>query len=129
MLPKDIKALEERLFQCVGTSNYYELELGVLITDGIVVLADGANAWWLVNFIAAEQSPELLQRHKGLQMWHVEHNGEDRLSINCLTAYGEVLFKADLPRHNFPFGEKSPYLIYAMVTPQDRVVICLPSER
>ena len=81
-------ALTEGLAQFNGTQNYTRHIGGLLLTDGVVYLAEEAGAWWLLDLIASYQ-PQIRKaatedpRLRDMQFWKLELDGLGGCTIHC----------------------------------------------
>ena len=64
--------LEGQLAQCTGSTKFYQHQLGLKFTEGIKLLADEAQCYWLLDAIVGHQiNPKIIasEQFKDFQLW------------------------------------------------------------
>lgn len=125
-------ALTEGLAQFNGTEGYTRHLGGLLLTDGVVYLAEEAGAWWLLDLIASYQ-PQIRKaaatdgRLRSMQFWKLELDGLGGCAIHCEADSGEppVVSQA-IEWTTFPL--KSLTLFAQTSYEPNGLVVMLPSE-
>ena len=112
--------LKSELAQCSGTMQYHKLTLGPLkATDGVAIMAQKAEAFWLVDAIASyQQEPKIKELR--IQFWTLEVK-EQIADLYCIEDKGQPkLVEQHIPHTDFPEGKWDFYVADG--------VIMLPSE-
>lgn len=93
--------------QCTGTEAYHRSALGLVHTDGVKIMAEMCEAWWLVDAIASYQ-PKLM-RHERLQQfqfWKLTLDGKGGAVLECRQDSDEPCDVSQLiPFTDFPLPE------------------------
>jgi len=121
---KPMKSIEEILDiinNSTGTESYHKFSPipgFPVITDGVLVLAEAADCYWLLDIIGSYQSNSKLD--KAFQVWTLKVNTEDNSAF--IRGYNDttLIVTQKIPYTDFPPGEVKLYLIDG--------VILLPSE-
>lgn len=102
--PNEIRS---QLSQCTGTEGYTKYLGGLLLTDGVVLMADLCQAYWLLDIIASYQ-PQLQRQAKrqmgrapgtfdpGVQFWKLRlSKGEHRMDPKAVELFFPSEVKCD----------------------------------
>jgi len=119
-----VKNLNDEFAEFTGTEHYYRHWLPVFVyTDGIKMMAEKYQAYWLLDIVFSWQSKDKVSREK-FQIWTLEVSGKK----------GEVLMRPDcdkpvitcqrIPFTDFPEGMLKMYFI----DDGTNKVLLLPSE-
>jgi hypothetical protein len=102
----DAVKLQNRLSQCIGTTQYFLHWTKTLkFTDGVKFLADNAGAYWLIDAIAS------YGRKEPFQLWELKVN-DSKAVLTMKEDTGEpVLVKQEITYTDFPLDEITLYLI------------------
>lgn len=114
---------ESDLRQFTGTTQWYAHPLGVLLTDGVLYLAERGNAFWLIDLIAVYQfDPRILHDAmlQQIQFWRLTVNTDRSAVLICERDSDDVAITLDIPFTDFPLSSITLYC-------QDGVLL-LPSE-
>ena len=121
MRMKTRREIIEILSMAAGTEEYhrYSAVRGYpVITDGVRVLAEAAESYWLLDIIGSHQGNEMLD--PAFQVWELRVNHEDRSAV--VRGYNDttLIITQEIEYTDFPLDEIKLYLIAG--------VILLPSE-
>lgn len=118
-IPTEMKTkeeLEHLLATCTGTEHYYKHMMGRLhYTDGVAMLAEEAQCYWLIDAIASYQyniRPDIYQ------VWYL--TVEDSKALLVMKVGEHVQIRQDILFTTFPLDE------IKLICYQG--VLCLPSE-
>lgn len=110
--------LERNLPQFTGTEGYAKYHGGLLLTDGVVYLAQNAGCFWLLDIIWSVQSMVKVKREE-FQSWKcTAKNG--KAVVECTDGNKNVLYTQKVDFTDIPLDEVTLYLT--------NNVILLPSE-
>lgn len=118
---KSKEAILEILNNATGTESYHRFSriLGYpVITDGVLMLAEAADCYWLLDIIGSYQSNQELD--KSFQVWKLNVDiGNDSAIVR---AYNDtaLIVTQEIPYTDFPLEEIKLYLMDG--------IILLPSE-
>lgn len=73
--------IEAMLDQCTGTNELYRHFTGMLYTDGLDVLANMAESFWLIDLIASYQTRKLDAACGGFQIWELTVNLDKQTAV------------------------------------------------
>jgi len=103
-----------------GTERYYKSWLGLLYTDGLQAMAEGAGAYWLIDAISSYAMQSGFKEKYKFQFWTLEV--KDRAAV--LTMHEDTgrpfIVRQEIKYTDFPTGTWEMYLIGG--------VLLLPSE-
>lgn len=112
---KTAEEIKNELAQCIGTMKYYRHCTGFLkYTDGVHVLAESADCYWLIDAIASYRRTELFQ------VWKLEVTFGEAVLTMKEDSDCSLLVEQKIVYTDFPLDEITLWLI-------DGVLI-LPSE-
>lgn len=119
--------LAAQLAQFTGseTFTHHGLARSLLMTEGVVFLADEAGAHWLVDVIAIWQS-EASARAEPFQAWSLVVDATTRSAVLAMTDGNSSasIIKQEIEWTDFPLGEIALWCI----AEADHRVLMLPSE-
>ncbi len=118
---KLIEMILDIINNSTGTESYHKFSPipgFPVITEGVLVLAEAADCYWLLDIIGSYQSNSKLD--KAFQVWTLKVNTEDNSAF--IRGYNDttLIVTQKIPYTDFPPGEVKLYLIDG--------VILLPSE-
>ena len=91
-----------------------------VITDGVKVMIDMCEAYWLVNHIASYQMEPKI-RNEEFQVWELERRQDDTATLTCDDGNGRILLSDEINYTDFPLPEGIKLYL-------DNGVLLLPSE-
>ena len=95
----------------MGSENFYRHSIGKIIyTDGVKELAEGCQAYWLIDLIISHQTKETLSK-EAFQVWDLNRVEGDRFLINCNDGDGNDLTKQEIPFSDFPYDLATIWLV------------------
>jgi hypothetical protein len=118
--PENIRAA---LAQAIGTENYWRAfpnNDSFLFTDGVKVMAEMCEAFWLVTAVFSWQCVEKV-RKEAFQVWKLRLEKEDSAVLTCEDGNGRELARQEIEFTDFPLPE-------GMTLYLDGGVLLLPSE-
>ena len=111
--------LNDEFKQCTGTEAYYNGFANMIkFTDGIKIMADKFQAYWLIDVVASYQN----NKAKGIpfQIWTIKSNSNTAVVEMIEDTEQPVLIRQKIPFTDFPEGILKMYCI-------DNILL-LPSE-
>lgn len=113
--------LRAGMAHATGTEDLHKHWLGLLYTDGVQFLAEGAGAYWLIDAIASHQpkarkDPMLCE----FQLWTLKVK-KNKAVLTCERDTNDVAIRQRIPYTDFPLDDVKLYL--------ENGVLMLPSER
>lgn len=118
--------LQANLAHCTGTEQWYQHPLGIHYTDGVKMVADKAEAYWLIDEIASYQRENLIQHNRALrefQLWTLTVHANLSATLVCYPDSPETCEPA-MSQHikftDFPLREIKLYV--------ENGTLLLPSE-
>lgn len=122
---KTVYELNIELKGFTGTEHYYKHWMGLTYTDGVKMMAEKAQAYWLLDVIASHQLGAI--KHEGFQIWVIDCK-DSKATITAYSDFSEdskdndkyKLLSQYITFTDFPEGLFKLYCIDG--------VILLPSE-
>ena len=112
---KTVEEIKALLAQCWGTEHYYKHWTGFLqYTDGVKILAESADCYWLIDAIAS------YHRTEPFQVWKLKVNEKSAVLTMKEDTDCPIIVKQEIEYTDFPLDNMTLWLI-------DGVLI-LPSE-
>lgn len=114
--------LDRRLYQFIGTEQYFRHPSGFLFTDGVKYLAEHYGTFWLLDTILFNQPLEI----DDLQVWKLKRTYDDkeqptdRFILTGEDGNRKIAFTAEIPYSDFPADEVTIWF--------QNGVLYLPSE-
>jgi len=101
--------LEGSLDQFIGTEAYHKLSPlhgGLVVTDGVLFLAQEGEAFWLIDAIASHQ-PEALKDPslRDYQFWTLEVAANKSAVLTCERDKDDVAIRQEIPFTDFPMDK------------------------
>lgn len=118
---KTKEAIFEILNNATGTESYHKyspIPGFPVITDGVLMLAETAGCYWLLDVIGSYQNNQKLD--KSFQVWKLIVDTENESAVVQGHNNTTLIVKQKIPYTDFPLEELKLYLIDG--------VILLPSE-
>ena len=115
--------IRDALAYATGTENYWSIYHGnriLAITDGVKVMADMCEAWWLLDKIYAEWASTPKLREEAFLVWRLTLDGTTAQLIGD-DGNGNELFRQKISHTDFPLPEGIKLYL-------DNNVLMLPSE-
>ncbi len=108
-------------FYCdfTGTEHYYPYLLGLFLTDGVKIIAEKEECFWLLDVIASYQILEKF-RNEEFQVWKLERVGGKQYRIVATDGNDNFLAEQNILFSDFFFQE---FIIW-----KEGDVLLLPSE-
>lgn len=106
----EAKELITRMQQYTGTMNYHKLTLtSLLATDGILMIAEKAGAYWLIDAIGSYQANPKVKSLL-IQFWTLEVK-DNTAVLYCVEDYGMPrIIEQEIDYTNFPEGSWKFYV-------------------
>lgn len=101
--------LKQELEQFIGSEQLYRHWLRLTYTDGIKYLAEKAQAYWLIDYIASAQ-PLKAVRCEPFQVWRLTVHADRKAEIAADDGNGKVIFNGKIPYTDFPLIEIKLYV-------------------
>jgi len=118
-----VQDIRSALSMQTGTSHYWRVcpfKNAPVITDGVKVMIDMCDAYWLVNHIASYQVEERIRKEE-FQVWELDRKQDDTALLTCEDGNGHVLLTDKISYTDFPLPEGIKLYL-------DNGVLLLPSE-
>lgn len=111
---KTTNEINTALAYCTGTTAYHKYMFNMFLTDGVKLMAEMCEAFWLLDAISSYQS-EIKNGNntklKQFQVWSLKVNDSCGI-LTCQTDSGVTpSYKQDIPFTNFPLDEIKLYVI------------------
>lgn len=98
--------LNEGLAQFIGTEAYHKLSPlhgDLVVTDGVLFLAQEAKAFWLIDAIASHQREALKDSSlRQYQFWTLEVAEDKSAVLKCERDTDDVAIRQEIPFTDFP---------------------------
>ena len=105
-----MKILNDILAPCIGTESYHKDFTGVVYTDGVKLMAETAQAYWLITAIGSVQKEKKLFLLP-FQLWTIIAK-DGKAVIECREDSDEpIKYKQEIEFTTFPDGQMKFYLI------------------
>ena len=114
-----MKNLREELKVFTGTFHYYD-HWGLQLTDGVMYLAERAEAHWLVDLVWSYQCREHIKKEPFQLYQLVVDKKEQKGTVTCSDGNDNILMSQEIQYTDFPLEKISLYLIDG--------ILLLPSE-
>lgn len=118
----EAEQIKQGLRQFTGTTQYTRYQSNLLLTDGIVYLAEHAHCFWLLDLFAS-----YLNSIDGNQEWFVvlrlSRNGDRALAV-IEDGNEKVFARQEIEWTDFPFNSITLYSCWS----EEYWVVMLPSE-
>ena len=104
---KSVEDIRNILSGCIGTETYYRVFPGidsVVFTDGVKVMAEECEAYWLINAIASYQCEEKI-KDEPFQVWTLEMLEGRKAILKADDGNGNILATQEIPFTDFPLPE------------------------
>ena len=118
-----VQDIRSALAMQTGTSHYWKVspfKNAPVITDGVKVMIDMCEAYWLVNYIASYQVEAKIRKEE-FQVWKLERHQDDTAILTCDNGNGRILVTEEISYTDFPLPEGIRLYL-------DNGVLLLPSE-
>ncbi|MDV3547209.1 MULTISPECIES: DUF6876 family protein [Weeksellaceae] len=102
-----------------GTEQYYAYFFGFVFTDGVKIIAEEEQCFWLIDCIVSYQLSEKF-RQEEFQVWKLERVKENEFRLTATDGNNKILATQDIPFSDFFFNE---FTIW-----KEGNVLLLPSE-
>lgn len=123
----DVHALQLKLLHCVGTSKLtrHNLVRNLLLSEGAILLADEAGAYWLLDAIASWQI-DARARAEPFQTWDLRVDTTTRSAVLSMTDGNtmDAIIRQEIEWTDFPLDGMTLWL----VVDGDIRVMLLPGE-
>ena len=119
--------LDTMLAHCHGSETRHAYGQ-VRLTDGVKMLADAAECWWLVDLVVSHQwGIRCRHRVQMFQHWTLTRSKRGSGAVaKCTDGNGQVLAQQRIPYTDFPLASVDLYVV--VDTSDFRKTIMLPSE-
>ncbi|WP_291882180.1 DUF6876 family protein [Chryseobacterium sp.] len=87
-----------------GTEQYYTYFFGFVFTDGVKIIAEEEQCFWLIDCIVSYQLSEKF-RQEEFQVWKLERVKETQFRLTATDGNNKVLATQDIPFSDFFFNE------------------------
>jgi hypothetical protein len=95
----------------LGSENFYRHNLTkTLYTDGVKQMADGCQAYWLIDLILSHQTNKTV-KEETFQVWDLNRVGGDRFKIVCNDGNGKDITSQEIPFSDFPYDLATIWLV------------------
>ena len=123
------QSLEAGLAQFTGTENYtrHALMRDLLMTDGVVFLADNAGAHWLTDIVGSHLMTNKTLRGEEFQCWTLEKTGT-AARVFATDGNDTTIVSQDIEYTDFPLAEIKLFCNKATEFGPKAWVLMLPSE-
>jgi hypothetical protein len=123
----DLHSLQLQLAQCTGTTKLvrHNLVRSLLLSEGAMLLAEGAAAYWLLDCIAGYQHLPCVAAQP-FQSWCLRVNTAARSAVLTMTDGNstEAIIRQEIDQTDFPLDGMTLWL----VADGEHQVLMLPSE-
>ena len=123
----DVHALQIKLLHCVGTSKLtrHNLVRNLLLSEGAILLANEAGAYWLLDAIASWQI-DARARAEPFQTWDLRVDTATRAAVLSMTDGNstDAIIRQEIDWTDFPLDGMTLWL----VVDGDIRVMLLPGE-
>ena len=123
----DVHALQLKLLHCVGTSKLtrHNLVRNLLLSEGAILLANEAGAYWLLDAIASWQI-DARARAEPFQTWDLRVDTATRAAVLSMTDGNstDAIIRQEIDWTDFPLDGMTLWL----VVDGDIRVMLLPGE-
>ncbi|MCB0740143.1 MAG: hypothetical protein KDB92_03640 [Chitinophagaceae bacterium] len=94
-----------------GSENFYRHNLsGLIYTDSVKELAEGCQAYWLINLIICHQC-ETQVRKESFQVWDLKRTQENVFSILATDGNHNRVTSQEIPFSDFPYDLATIWLV------------------
>lgn len=94
-----------------GSENFYRHNLsGLIYTDGVKELAEGCQAYWLIDLILSHQC-ESHVKQQPFQVWDLKRLQEDKFNIVCTDGNYNRITSQDIPYSDFTYDLATIWLV------------------
>lgn len=80
------------------SDNFYKYNFGLIITDGILTLAQKFECFWFIDIIASYQ---IQLKNEEFQVWKLTKHGGDKATVTCDDGNGNILKTQKIPFTDF----------------------------
>ena len=90
-----------------GTEHYWRVcpfKNAPVITDGVKIMIDMCEAYWLVNHISSYQVEKRFQKEE-FQVWRLVMKEDNKATLTCDDGNGHILKKEEITYTDFPLPE------------------------
>ena len=105
--------LERNLPQFTGTEGYTKYHGGLLLTDGVVYLAQNAGCFWLLDIIWSVQHKATIKKEE-FQSWKCTAK-DGKAVVECTDGNNNVLYTQKVSSTDFPLDEVKMYLTNGVI--------------
>lgn len=94
-----------------GSENFYRHNLtGLIYTDGVKDLAEGCQAYWLIDLIVSHQSESLI-RQQPFQVWDLMRVQQDSFTVLCTDGNHNLVTSQEIPFSDFEYDLATIWLV------------------
>ena len=94
-----------------GSENFYRHILsGLIYTDGVKDLADGCQAYWLIDLIVSHQCEEKVKEHP-FQVWDLKRLHQNVFTILCTDGNHNRVTSQEIPFSDFEYDLATVWLV------------------
>ena len=95
----------------MGSENFYRHSLTkILYTDGIKEMAEGCQAYWLIDLILSHQTNKIVQVEP-FQVWDLKRVKDNQFSILCTDGNHNKVTSQEIPFSDFPYDLATIWLV------------------
>jgi len=129
---KTAAEINDGLAQCYGTEAYHRVSAlhgRLVITDGVLWLAEASECFWLIDIIASYQPLCMKDAMlRDIQFWTLTVADDKTAKIICERASGDVVIAQKIPFTDFPLSEIKIFVQAGECGGRPVMVALLPSE-
>ena len=122
--------IEKELAYCCGTESYHRtMRPDTVHTDGVLTLAQGADAFWLIDAIVSHQ-PTCMKDDslRFMQFWTLTVK-DNSATLICERDTDDVAITQEIEYTDFPLDEIKVWVEKGWTDGREVMVAMLPSER
>ena len=94
-----------------GSENFYRHSLsGLIYTDGVKDLAEGCQAYWLIDLIVSHQCEEKV-KEQTFQVWDLKRLNHNAFTILCTDGNHNRLTGQEIPFSDFEYDLATVWLV------------------
>ena len=105
---KKISEIKSNLAQCIGTEGWHRVRKGdnsFLFTDGVKMMAEMCEAYWLITYIYSYQTALPKHIHDDMQVWEVVVYENNHAKITLSGGNLKKIFAEEIPFTDFPLRD------------------------
>lgn len=94
-----------------GSENFYRHNTAkIMYTDGVKQMAEGCEAYWLIDLIISHQVNSTVKKEP-FQVWDLKREQDNKFSILCTDGNHNRITSQEIPFSDFPYDLATIWLV------------------